>query len=363
MHLSRAKQLVSAIVVAGLLAACSAALFLDGADKKPPPPTHKVRRDLQREIDTLERELVEVRKALEVARSAQELGDEQAVSPAEEAKTWAEAARLLPKDYAGQPDWVQALAEGTITPRPGLDPATPEQAVFDLDVGFADAADNMYHQDYSHAVHTQWLTCKNCHPSIFPLERDRRSSRPVTLADIKAGKACGVCHGTVAFAADQACARCHKRLPSQSDWRPSEEPQTPIERARTWKEAARHLPVNNGMPDWARAVAEGVIAPRAGIDPDVVEQPLFPLDVELVPVEAPVFKAVFPHAAHTAVLTCASCHPVIFQMRAGADAITMEKIFAGEYCGRCHGKVAFDVPTGCPRCHEALVGPSEGGAQ
>jgi len=38
------------------------------------------------------------------------------------------------------------------------------------------------------------------------------------------------------------------------------------------------------------------------------------------------------------------------------DKITMAKIFAGEFCGRCHGKVAFNVPTGCPRCHPALGG-------
>jgi c(7)-type cytochrome triheme protein len=81
------------------------------------------------------------------------------------------------------------------------------------------------------------------------------------------------------------------------------------------------------------------------------------MNVELIPEGQPVFKVTFPHKEHTQWLACANCHPGIFQMRRGADPITMAKIFAGEYCGRCHGKVSFAVATGCPRCHLALAGP------
>ena len=77
--------------------------------------------------------------------------------------------------------------------------------------------------------------------------------------------------------------------------------------------------------------------------------------VELVPEAMPVYKVVFDHEPHTAILTCASCHPGIFEMRGGAAPITMAAIMAGEYCGRCHGKVAFGVSTGCGRCHGALA--------
>ncbi len=82
---------------------------------------------------------------------------------------------------------------------------------------------------------------------------------------------------------------------------------------------------------------------------------MLPFDIELVPEAVPLYKAVFAHEPHTAVLSCASCHPGIFEMRAGASDITMAKIYAGEYCGACHGKVAFDVNTGCGRCHSALA--------
>ena len=65
----------------------------------------------------------------------------------------------------------------------------------------------------------------------------------------------------------------------------------------------------------------------------------------------PFFRAVFLHEAHTDSLTCDSCHPSIFHVRAGADPIAMQKIFAGELSGRCHGRVAFPPQTSCPRCH------------
>jgi len=84
-----------------------------------------------------------------------------------------------------------------------------------------------------------------------------------------------------------------------------------------------------------------------------LESPILDHDVHLDP-GIPGFEVVFPHAAHTYWLRCDNCHPAIFAMRAGADPISMEKIFEGEYCGKCHGKVAFPPQTGCQRCHVNL---------
>ncbi|MFQ5945796.1 MAG: cytochrome c3 family protein [Anaerolineae bacterium] len=126
---------------------------------------------------------------------------------------------------------------------------------------------------------------------------------------------------------------------------------------REWRDVLRQLPKDEaGGVDWARALQEKAIEPRAGLDPEAKDQPVFPFDVELTPEAQPLFKVTFPHKAHTEWLACANCHPGIFQMQQGADPMTMAKIYAGEYCGRCHGKVAFAVPTGCPRCHPALAG-------
>ena len=125
------------------------------------------------------------------------------------------------------------------------------------------------------------------------------------------------------------------------------------ELARTdWAARLGELPKDaGGGTDWVLALNEKLIEPKPGLDPKAEDEPVLDLDVELVPKAAPDFKATYPHKIHTQLLACANCHPGIFQMEKGADPITMEKIFAGEYCGRCHGKVAFDVATGCPRCH------------
>lgn len=336
------------------VAACSPSLFLDGADKSPPPPTRKVRRNLDQEIRDLERELDATKQQLERALNASAGDLEEETPPVEAAATWEEVASLLPTDYSGEIDWMLAMTSGAIAPRPGLEPGAPEQAVFDFDVQFADSPDSIYHVTYEHAAHTEWLSCDNCHPAIFPLERGAEPPT-ITMQDIVDGRYCGACHGTVAFG---SCDRCHDDAPAQADWRPSEAPRTPIETVRNWTEAERLLPVTGGQPNWVRALAEGVIDPRAGIDPETPHQQVLPFDVEMVPEAMPAFSAVFAHEPHTAVLTCANCHPGIFAMRAGSNDISMEKIYAGEYCGACHGKVAFEVNTGCGRCHAALA-PAE----
>jgi c(7)-type cytochrome triheme protein len=110
----------------------------------------------------------------------------------------------------------------------------------------------------------------------------------------------------------------------------------------------------NGATDWVTALKEKLITPKPGIEDNAEDQPALDLNVELVPKDMPDFKATYPHQIHTTFLACTNCHTGIFQMEKGADPITMEKIFAGEYCGRCHGKVAFDVATGCPRCHLSM---------
>jgi c(7)-type cytochrome triheme protein len=135
-------------------------------------------------------------------------------------------------------------------------------------------------------------------------------------------------------------------------------PELPEPVPREWRTWLRQLPKDAaGGVDWMRALADKAIEPKAGLDPATPAQPVFPLDVERTPKGQSLFKATFPHASHTQWLTCTNCHTEIFAMKKGAAPITMAKIFAGEYCGRCHGKVAFPVVTGCPRCHLALAPP------
>lgn len=63
--------------------------------------------------------------------------------------------------------------------------------------------------------------------------------------------------------------------------------------------------------------------------------------------------AEFPHWVHRMNFKCYVCHDAIFQMKEGADDVSMDEIREGKYCGVCHnGKTAFQVTfETCPRCH------------
>jgi c(7)-type cytochrome triheme protein len=314
------------------------------------PPTRRVRRDLLQEVEQLKRELADARAA------AQQRPVEETRPAVERAHEWQEASALLPKDSSGRVDWVKALKSRTVAPRAAIDPRQPGHASLDLDLELTTSASPTFAVKYPHAPHTEWLTCANCHPAIFPLGRQAVTSTVINMAKIRRGEYCGACHGKVAFGIDGECARCHAKVPAKSAWQPTDEARKPIESAVTWEEASKLLPSTASGPDWVKALKDGLIAPRAAIDPKAEDEAVFEYDVALTPADAPAFKVVFPHETHTRLLSCATCHPGIFQMAAGADPITMEKIYAGEYCGRCHGKVAFQPATACGRCHPVMAG-------
>jgi len=145
----------------------------------------------------------------------------------------------------------------------------------------------------------------------------------------------------------------------------------PIEEIGVWEDALLTLPTAaDGAVDWARAAREGIASPRLHLDPGDLPRPPYSLgtlsgaawdpskpaldlDIEIEPEGYPFFKAVFPHDTHSYWLNCTSCHP---------DAATrirgpMEGILAGEYCGTCHGRVAYDPEISCGRCHPSLPFP------
>ena len=66
---------------------------------------------------------------------------------------------------------------------------------------------------------------------------------------------------------------------------------------------------------------------------------------------------IFPHWVHRMQYSCRACHDSLgFKMKVGTSGITMQKIFAGEYCAVCHnGKTAF-ATTQCMLCHSGKKG-------
>ncbi|MES9828189.1 MAG: cytochrome c3 family protein [Candidatus Thiodiazotropha sp.] len=108
---------------------------------------------------------------------------------------------------------------------------------------------------------------------------------------------------------------------------------------------------------WVRALQEGYIEPRTNIYPDTKIEVL---DLDIIMPRTGSAKYVrFPHRAHTEWLDCSNCHDAIFKAKAGATPVTMLQILSGEYCGRCHGAVAFPL-TECDRCHSVSTATPPG---
>ncbi len=130
-----------------------------------------------------------------------------------------------------------------------------------------------------------------------------------------------------------------------------------------------------GYPSWTAAVQRGILNPRESLDatakggtylfPEgskeareaaekyIKEQGEFDRDILFEINDRLMNNVLFPHKTHNYWLSCKVCHPGIFKAEKGANIFTMYDIWAGNYCGRCHGKVSYQ-PKGynnCQRCH------------
>jgi c(7)-type cytochrome triheme protein len=111
-----------------------------------------------------------------------------------------------------------------------------------------------------------------------------------------------------------------------------------------------------GIIDWVKVLDEGIINPRQSLRGD---EEMFVADFDIIFTNTGSMPNVrFPHRPHTEWLTCLNCHPAIFLPQKGGNPITMAAIIQGQYCGVCHGKVAFPPTKNCGRCHSV---PRESG--
>lgn len=206
------------------------------------------------------------------------------------------ALAMLPRDPAGNVDWVAALRDGTIDPRwdlPGAPRSNRVRFAFDFYFKGLDAY-------FPHSSHAEWLNCESCHGSIY-----RYRGETTTMDAINKGESCGRCHGTVAFAAT-TCERCHAALT---------------------------------MPE-ARPKAEFLGDLTMTRSDSVQSSSAFP-------------PAQFPHWVHRIRYRCTACHTSLFDTRAGSAILTMAELGDGKACGACHdGRSAFTL-VACDRCHVA----------
>ena len=121
------------------------------------------------------------------------------------------------------------------------------------------------------------------------------------------------------------------------------------------------LPLDQfGLVNWVEALKLGKIKPRDALDPNAQATPPFDLDVLIKTKSKYQPDVIFSHKIHTSWLSCNACHNEIFKQKAGGHPeMHMKKIAAGEYCGRCHNRVAFPL-SDCLRCH---VKPKEGDSE
>ena len=63
---------------------------------------------------------------------------------------------------------------------------------------------------------------------------------------------------------------------------------------------------------------------------------------------------IFSHDKHVVWNGCELCHPQIFGVNKANSVYGMQQIFDGEYCGACHGSVAF-TNMDCQLCHTKNV--------
>lgn len=101
--------------------------------------------------------------------------------------------------------------------------------------------------------------------------------------------------------------------------------------------------------NWIQALRQGLIQPRtnimAGTEIRVLDQNVLLTRTGEMPM------VLFPHKQHTEWLDCNNCHEALFKSKAGTTkGLNMFAVLQGEFCGRCHGAVAFPL-TECKRCH------------
>jgi c(7)-type cytochrome triheme protein len=118
---------------------------------------------------------------------------------------WSGNYQGLPRDSKGAVNWMLALDEKLITPKPGIDPVAEPASTLDSEIVFTPTDNPGKSATFRHATHTQWLACKNCHPVLF---KKRDENLQFTHDEMEAGKFCGACHFSVVVV-QSGCKGCH----------------------------------------------------------------------------------------------------------------------------------------------------------
>ena len=210
---------------------------------------------------------------------------------------------------------------------------------------------------FDHWLHRALYTCRLCHVDIgFAMQP---GGTDIKAESNIAGFHCGACHdgrktyaGKVIFASCEAeyrpddkkrCDRCH------FDGKPA------MQKDFEFNVFTKDLPKEgqgNGI-NWELAEEKGAIKPVDFLEG--VSMPKSDIkareDFSIKARGTWMHDVIFSHKKHAVWNGCEVCHPAIFPtVEKGSTKYSMFDIYDGEYCGVCHGKVAFPLIE-CQRCH------------
>lgn len=203
---------------------------------------------------------------------------------------------------------------------------------------------------FRHWVHRSKHSCRLCHVDIeFSMEA---GATGVTEDDNKAGRYCGTCHnGKEAFKVSE-CTKCHPK---------NEKDAADQDRVnkKAFFEFQKKMPraLYGNKIDWNKAEDDGLITAK-----DFIEGVTFPeqsmvtntRDEPMSPTLPGLPDIIFSHKKHVAWTGCGMCHPSTFALESGKTKMTMKAITDGQFCGICHGSVAFPL-NDCAKCHSKPV--------
>lgn len=203
---------------------------------------------------------------------------------------------------------------------------------------------------FSHWTHRSKHSCRLCHVDIeFSMGVNETG---LSEDDNQEGRYCGTCHdGKEAFSIKK-CENCHIKNAKDAKNKAAAS-------KKKYFELKKKLPrarYGNKI-DWTEADAKGLIKPKDFIEGVSFEKKKMMVNLRNEP-RKPKLPGlpdiIFSHAKHVVWAGCGMCHPDTFALETGKTPMTMEAIINGEFCGECHGSVAFPL-NDCSRCHSKPV--------
>lgn len=161
---------------------------------------------------------------------------------------------------------------------------------------------------HQYHVDVKKISCEKCHSGLFEMDALRVQEKKDFIMDsLYRGRYCGACHnGKDAFASDKQCARCHVRISEKE---------------------VGHV---KGKPGSYK----------------------FPVYNTSVLLGKDNLQVVFKHEEHSAPLNCRDCHSKIFQIKKGANKITLLDHKPQKNCFTCHNGDKVFSRLSCNQCHK-----------